>query len=227
MPATASGTSPIPLAASVMIQAPLRRLRARSVALVPIALVAGCTRSRLLEQHANPAYVGKPFKRVLVVAVTQDNVERRLFEDRMTALLDQRSITGVQAYSILGGKPAAVEEAKLRAAIAEAGADGMLIARATRSRTRAFTIPGSSVAIGVRWVASSATTAASGRRAISAGNRLGAGAHHLRDAALDTIPARSHGGHARHPGPGRNPRRRAADQVRGKRILAAVATREN
>jgi hypothetical protein len=134
-----------------MIQALLCRLRARSVALVAIALVAGCTQSRLLEQHANPAYVGKPFKRVLVVAVTQDNVGRRLFEDRMTALLGQRGIKGVQAYSILGGKPAAVEEAKLRAAIAEAGADGMLIARATRVEDASFTTPGRSVAIGVGW----------------------------------------------------------------------------
>ena len=64
----------------------------------------------------------------------------------MTALLAQQGIKGVQAYSILGGKLAAVEEAKLRAAIAEAGADGMLIARATRVEDASFTIPGRSVA---------------------------------------------------------------------------------
>lgn len=134
-----------------MTQAALRFPRALSLAVLAVALVASCAQSQLLHQHANPEYAGKPFKRVLVVAVTQDNVGRRLFEDRMTALLAQRGIKGVQGYSILGGKPVAVDEARLRAAIAETGVDGMLIARATRVEDSSFTIPGRTVTMGVGW----------------------------------------------------------------------------
>ena len=97
-----------------MTQATARRRRALSLAVVlavvALAGVAGCAPNRLLHQHANPEYVGKPFKRVLVVAVTKENVLGRVYEDRMVALLGQRGIKGVPAYASLG-TAGAVDEA--------------------------------------------------------------------------------------------------------------------
>src|SRR5882672_6184005 len=82
-----------------MIHAMKHRLAALGVAL---ALLAGCATSRLVTQQANPDYVGKSFKSVMVVAVTSDALVRRTFEDRMVALLGQRGAKGIPAYAALG-----------------------------------------------------------------------------------------------------------------------------
>jgi hypothetical protein len=133
-----------------MTQATLRWLRAASLAAAALAGAAGCASNQLLHQQANPEYVGKPFKRVLVVAVTKENVLGRVYEDRMVALLAQRGIKGVPAYASLG-IAGAVDEATLRGVIAKTGVDGMLITRTTSVDERTVTTPGYTVAVGYGW----------------------------------------------------------------------------
>lgn len=133
-----------------MTQTTVRGLRALFLAFVALAGVAGCASNRLLHQQANPEYVGKPFKRVLVVAVTKENVLGRVYEDRMVALLSQRGIKGVPAYASLG-TAGAVDEATLRSVIAKTGADGMLITRTTSVNEATVTTPGYTVSVGYGW----------------------------------------------------------------------------
>ena len=133
-----------------MTHATARRLRSLSFAVVALASVASCAPNRLLQQRANPEYVGKPFKRVLVVAVTQENVLGRVYEDRMVALLGQRGIKGVPAYASLG-TAGAVDEATLRGVIAKTGVDGMLITRTTSVDEATVTSPGYTVTVGYGW----------------------------------------------------------------------------
>jgi hypothetical protein len=123
------------------------RMRALAVAVVAAACAAGCATNRLLDHQANPEYVGKPFKRVLVVAVTNENVLGRFYEDRMVALLGQRGIQGIPGYAALGST-GAVDEATLRAVIAKTGADGMLITRTTGVDQATVTSPGQTATIG-------------------------------------------------------------------------------
>src|SRR5215472_17830226 len=90
------------------------------------ALLASCATSSMVTQQSNPDYVGKPFKSVMVVAVTSDDLLRRTFEDRMVALLAKRGLKGVPGYSVIGSR-GKVDEAELRRAVAESGAEGVLI----------------------------------------------------------------------------------------------------
>ena len=103
----------------------------RCLAMLALALLAGCATSRLVSQQSNPDYVGRSFKSVLVVAVTADDIVRRTFEDRLVALLGRRGVKGIPAYSLLKTR-GKVEEAELRQAIAQSGAEGVLITRVTR-----------------------------------------------------------------------------------------------
>jgi hypothetical protein len=103
----------------------------RCLPLLAFALLASCATSRLVSQQSNPDYVGKSFKSVLVVAVTADDIVRRTFEDRLVALLGQRGVKGIPAYSVVRTR-GKVEEAELRQAIAESGAEGVLMTRVTR-----------------------------------------------------------------------------------------------
>lgn len=110
--------------------------------------VAGCA-NRLLQTHANPEYVGKPFKRVLVVAVTNENVLGRIYEDRMVGLLAPRGVQGVPGYAVLGTGP--VDQATLRAAVGKTGVEGVLITRTLSADQATLTTGAYTVTWGYGW----------------------------------------------------------------------------
>jgi|SRR5215471_17793316 len=112
-----------------------------------LSLLAGCATSRLVTQQANPDYVGKPFRSVMVVAVTADDLVRRTFEDRMVALLGKRGLKGIPGYTAMGSR-VKVEEAELRSAVAGSGAEGVLITRVVRLDRSSGTVPGGTVGVG-------------------------------------------------------------------------------
>ena len=115
-----------------------------------LALLAGCAASRMVTQQANPDYVGKSFKSVMVVAVTADELVRRTYEDRIVAHLGKRGLKGIPGYSVVASR-GKVEEAELRQAIVRSGADAVLITRVTRVDRSSGTVPGSTIAVGVGW----------------------------------------------------------------------------
>jgi len=114
-----------------------------------LALLGGCTASRLVKQEKNPEYSGKPFGSVLVVAVHADELVRRPFEDRIVARLGARGRKGIPSYDVLGrGK---VEEAALRRAIAQSGADGVLVTRISGVDRPSWTVPGATIGVSMGW----------------------------------------------------------------------------
>ena len=135
---------------AVTIHAVKHRVAVLGAALATLALLAGCATSRLVTQQANPDYVGKSFKSVMVVAVTGDELVHRTFEDRLVALLGQRGTKGIPAYAAVGSR-GQVEEADLRQAIARSGAEGVLVTRVTRVDRSSGTVPGATVMVGVGW----------------------------------------------------------------------------
>ena len=118
----------------------------RCLAIAALGLLAGCATSKLISQQANPQYVGKPLKSVMVVGVTADEIVRRTFEDRVVALLGQRGIKGIPGYSAVGAR-GRVQEAELREAIAKSGAEGVMITRVIRIDRSSTTVPGSTLAV--------------------------------------------------------------------------------
>ena len=120
----------------------------RWLAILTLAVLAGCATSRLVAQQANPEYVGKPFKTVMVVGVTTDELVRRTFEDRVTALLEKRGLKGVPAYSMLGSRRI-LDEAALREAVARSGVERVLITQVSRRERESVTAPGATVGVGL------------------------------------------------------------------------------
>jgi len=120
----------------------------RCLVILTLAVLPGCTTSRVVSQQSNPDYVGKSFKSVMVVAVTSDEIVRRTFEDRVATLLNKRGLKGIPAYSVAGSR-GKVEEADLRQAIARSGAEGVLITRVTRVDRESGTVPGATVGVGL------------------------------------------------------------------------------
>ena len=125
-------------------------MRTLGAACVALAFLASCTASKLVTQQKNPDYAGKPFKSILVVAVTSDEIVRRTYEDRMVARLGQRGRKAVASYSVVG-KRGKVSEAELRQAIEQAGAEGVIVTRVTGVDRPTTTISGATVTMGYGW----------------------------------------------------------------------------
>lgn len=118
----------------------------RCLAVFALVLLASCT-SRLVSQQANPDYIGKPFKSVMVVAVASDDLVRRTFEDRLVAMLAKRGVKGTPAYSVVGARRQ-IEEAELRQALERSGVEGVLITRVTRVDQSSGYTSGATVSVG-------------------------------------------------------------------------------
>lgn len=130
-----------------MIRASKHRPGVPGAAIAALALLASCATSQLVSQKTNPDYVGKSFRSVLVVAVTADDLVRRVFEDRMVALLGKRGLKGIPSYAAAGSR-GKIEEAELRQTVTQSGAEGVLVTRVTRVDRSSGTLPGATVAFG-------------------------------------------------------------------------------
>jgi hypothetical protein len=101
-----------------------RRLFACSVALA----LAACASTTIRDAWTDPAYQGGPFRRVLVLGVSRDVPERRVFEDTMARRIEAAGTQAVPAYRYLPEGTKA-DEPSLDRAVRESGADALLMSR--------------------------------------------------------------------------------------------------
>jgi len=94
-------------------------------------------------QWVNPQYAGKkPVRDVLVMSVSRDSTNRRLFEDRMVAALTATGVKAVQSYRFVSEEGAAVSEERLRRVVSEAGVSHALVTRISNVSTQVNVSPG-------------------------------------------------------------------------------------
>lgn len=127
-------------------------LTAILLTLAAALLLDGCvSTSHYASSWRNPDYRGGPIKKIVVVAATQDQVVRRLAEDRAVESLPVGTV-GVQSYKLFD-KPEADEE-KLRARLSKDGFDAALISRMiTVDQTLEFVAPQTQIQQPYRWYA--------------------------------------------------------------------------
>jgi hypothetical protein len=102
-------------------------------------------------QWVNPAVMGKgPIKDVMVMSVSRDSTNRRLFEDRMTAALQARGVKAVQSYRFIPEEGRA-EEARLRKAVADAGVANVMLSRVVNVQQQVTVTPGFVASPGPAW----------------------------------------------------------------------------
>jgi hypothetical protein len=91
-------------------------------------LLAACASTTLENQWKSPDYTGAPMRKMLVVGVTKQPSVRRVFEDEFASKLKAAGVEGIPSYTLIPDD-GQVDQAKLEAAVAQAGADGVLITR--------------------------------------------------------------------------------------------------
>ena len=120
----------------------------RLAALLPalVVVLAGCASTTLTSVWTDPGYAGGAFRKVFVIGLSSKDVTgRRLFEDIMAAKLQAAGVQAVPGWQHLRGDGQA-DESGLQAAVAQTGADAVLMARLlgvdTRTTVSTMVVPG-------------------------------------------------------------------------------------
>ena len=112
--------------------------------------LAACATTTIRDSWFDPSVRSAPFARVLVVTVGGDLAQQRIFEDMLAEKLRTVGIDAVPGYRFLPDSKAT--EAQMDAAVARAGADGLMLVRfkgvRTETEVRTSMVPG---AFGPGW----------------------------------------------------------------------------
>lgn len=112
--------------------------------------LAACATTTMRDSWFDPSVRSAPFARVLVVTVGGDLAQQRIFEDMLAEKLRTAGVDAVQGYRFLPDSKAT--EAQMDAAVARAGADGLMLVRfkgvRTETEVRTSMVPG---AFGPGW----------------------------------------------------------------------------
>lgn len=122
----------------------LGRSRVHAAALLLTALLfigAGCASTTLTSVWRDPSYTGGPLRSVLVMGISEETGVRRIFEDEFSAKLQAVGVMAIPGYTLIP-QDGPAEAVVLDAAIAKAGAQGVLVTRLLRIERRTNYGPG-------------------------------------------------------------------------------------
>ncbi len=104
------------------------RLTIRSITLLAVLPMLGCTATTIQSAWTDPTFARDPFERIAVVALFDTVAENRTFEENAARELEERGVAAVPSYTMVGDDRM-YEQDELRAELAEADVDGILIYR--------------------------------------------------------------------------------------------------
>jgi hypothetical protein len=97
-----------------------------------VTLLAGCLATEVTSTWKDPAYQGSP-KKVLVYAILNSQMQRRVLEDEFVAHFKYRKIDAVPGYQVFPGDEPVKKEA-LKEKLISGGFDTLLLSRITGTR---------------------------------------------------------------------------------------------
>ncbi|MGH8767892.1 MAG: hypothetical protein ACREVT_06860 [Burkholderiales bacterium] len=114
-------------------------LRFPLFATVLLAVLCGCATTELTHTWKDPQYRGGPVKKIMVAGISNQASVRRTFEDTFAEILRTNGVEAVPSHTVVP-EDGQMAEDKLRAAVEQSGADGVLITRMVERQTET-TIP--------------------------------------------------------------------------------------
>ena len=118
----------------------------RTAALLLVAVWLGACAgptTTLREATRDPQFQGPPFRKVLVVGVARTQDNRRVFEDTFAQVLKARGTDALASYPLAPGDGAIPRE-RLQQAVAQSGADAVLVTRVLSVQRTVLVTAGSS-----------------------------------------------------------------------------------
>jgi hypothetical protein len=125
-----------------------RRIFASTLPALLGLLLAACASTTLRSAWYDSNFAGGPMKRILVVGVTGNMTDRRVFDDLFAKALNEAGVQGLPGYQFIENATTAADEV-FDAGVARSGADGLLLVRLlgvdTRTQVTTTMVPSRSV----------------------------------------------------------------------------------
>jgi hypothetical protein len=121
-----------------------RPIAAASASLAAIALTCwtlGCASTQLVDVWQDESHTARPLTKVLVVAISEDERNRRIFEDSFARAFRAAGVEAISGYSLLPSD-AAPEAETISKAIEGKGIDGVVISHHAGSDEETVYYPG-------------------------------------------------------------------------------------
>lgn len=92
--------------------------------------LAGCASStRLVTSWSDPEFAGADFKRIMVLAIMANDLQRRAYEDAFAKQLTRGDVTGIPSYTVMPELDGSEGKEEVRDAVQAVGADAVVIAQ--------------------------------------------------------------------------------------------------
>ncbi|MGW8194751.1 MAG: hypothetical protein ACWGOX_10850 [Desulforhopalus sp.] len=91
--------------------------------------LVGCASTTLVDRWDDPTFTNGPLKEILVLAVMETEVQRRLYEDLLAKRISTADATGIAGYTVMPQLEDYDDKEKIRAAVKKTKVDGVILAR--------------------------------------------------------------------------------------------------
>ena len=118
-----------------------RRAAPASTPLLLAATLSACSSASLQGSWKDPQFSAGPFRNVLVIGVARNPATRRVFEDSFADRLAAQGTPAKASYSLLP-EEGAIPKERIRQAVAQSGADSVLVTRVLRVQRTVLVTPG-------------------------------------------------------------------------------------
>ena len=92
-----------------------------------IILIERCSSSSLVDVWKDPSYHDPPLKKIFVIAIRKDQVQRRIWEDAFVSELSKHGVAAIPSYSLF--QNVLPDTNQVIQTVQEKGFDGILITR--------------------------------------------------------------------------------------------------
>jgi hypothetical protein len=117
----------------------------RAAAVAVLGVLAACAAPTVINtQWVDPTFSAKPVRAILVVGITRDATNRRIYEDAMVAQLGTRGVKAAPSYRF-GSEVGPLSQEAMQLAVKEAGATGVLLTRVVNVAQSVQVTPGAFV----------------------------------------------------------------------------------
>jgi hypothetical protein len=109
--------------------------------LVLAAILSACSSASLQGSWKDPQFAAGPLRNVLVIGVARNPATRRIFEDSFADRLRAQGTPATASHPLLPDEGAIPKE-RIRQAVAQSGADSVLVTRVLRVQRAVLVTPG-------------------------------------------------------------------------------------
>ncbi|MFA6026192.1 MAG: hypothetical protein WC727_07095 [Ignavibacteriaceae bacterium] len=99
-----------------------------------VILIESCSSSKLVDVWNDPSYHESPLKKILIIAIRKDPVQRRIWEDAFVGELSKNGVQATASYNLF---PDALPDTnQVIQTVQEKGFDGILVTRLLLAETK-------------------------------------------------------------------------------------------